>query len=50
MAIPKGQVAEGSMVCGRLGSVLMWRKHQAGFCFSRDQTEEPDPENTQGRG
>lgn len=48
MATPKGQVAEGSMVCGKLGSVFMWRLHQAGFCFSRDQREEPDPREHPG--
>lgn len=49
MAILKGQVAEGSMACGKLGcGFFMWRLHQAGLCFSGEQTEEPDPREHPG--
>lgn len=49
MVIPKRQVAEGSTACGKLGcGFIMWRLHQVGVCFSREQTEEPDPRKHPG--
>lgn len=45
----RSRLQKEARACGKLGcSFFMWRLHQAGLCFSREWTEEPDPREHPG--